>query len=344
MSNGAGRTASRVWAFLPVFLISSGCLERITDNPPPLDPRFYTSDTMPTGEGAGNETLVPFVGYDGPWVDVKGVIHSDMALPVDMDLWQVDPTAPGNREHLGKVPLNLPGEFSLQVPEGFGGLMIEAFHDVKADGPSDDDPFGYAMLVVENDTLNDVDIVLVAGARSQVSRPLQEQEGASPDVPPGAPEGPQHVEAPPGAPGGADHPHQQVPPPKGDDPGGQASVSDPEGAPHPWEHDDPFASWAGERVTIRGVIEYGDNDALLDLDIFRGDPEGPGGRAFAGKLKRPPGPFQLSVPVSFEEIMLEVFLDLNGDGPTPDDPFTSYAHNPISLTGGDVNGVTIVLP
>lgn len=316
-----------------VALACAACLERVTDSPPALDPRFYESGEQPSGQGSGSETLVPFAGYDGPKIKVSGVIRSDKILPVDLDLWKLDPRSPGNREHLGKIPIALPGAFVLEVPPDLGGLQVEAFHDLTGDGPTNDDPFGATVVTVGPTDVEGLEIRLVPGARGQASSPA------------GGANGPVHVEAPPGAPGGAPvappaggAPPEGAPPPQGS-PTPQAGSP----TPMPENRPDPFASVEGPRVALGLVLEYGDPAAVVDLDVFRVDPQGPGGRAFAGKVKASPGPVELKVPTSFGKVTVEAFVDPAGDGPTAGDPFAACPCNPVDLSRGDQAGIRIQL-
>jgi hypothetical protein len=116
------------------------------------------------------------------------------------------------------------------------------------------------------------------------------------------------------------------------------------GAPRPWENQDPFAAIPGPRVKIQGTIQASNSQALLDIDLFRSDPTGPGGRAFVGKIKRTPGAFEIQVPASFGEVRIDVFQDLASDGPSPGDPFAACPCNPVNLSKGDVKGIVIVMP
>lgn len=96
-------------------------------------------------------------------------------------------------------------------------------------------------------------------------------------------------------------------------------------------------------MTLRGTLDYPDSAAVLDLDVFRADPQGPGGRAFAGKFKVSAGTFEVKVPASLGQVLLEVFLDQAADGPTPGDPFAACPCNPVDLGRGDVSDLRIVV-
>jgi len=448
-----------------VILIAAGSLEQVTDEPPPLDPRFYmggSSGDATGGLGDAN-TMVPFADYDGPVVKLVGTVQSEQQAALDLDFWQVDPDAPGSRTHLGKVPLDLTGPFELDLPEDYGGLQIEAFHDLLGDGPSPDDPFGLVELMVGSEDLLDVVIALEVGGLARHNPgavhdagggeagdppPHVEAEPGAPggpespedapespeggpghqdavegapggegqehlemphlegaehqdaiegapggegqehlemphvdgsehtDAPAGAPGGPEqadggvvHVEAEPGAPGGAATDegavtHTEAPPGA---PGGatdgehvhfEAAPGAPDGAGHTHDPDtrpegappppagamaDPFAALQGEKARVSGVILYESAGVVLDLDVFRFDPSGPGGRVFVGKLKVSPGPFSFEVPRDFGQIGIDVFLDRAGDGPSDGDPKAACPCNPLSVRGGDVAGIEIPL-
>ena len=60
---------------------------------------------------------------------------------VDLDVFAVDPEAPGGRRFLGKLKVG-PGPFSIQVPANYGSLEFDAFGDKDGDGPTPGDPFG----------------------------------------------------------------------------------------------------------------------------------------------------------------------------------------------------------
>ncbi len=391
-----------------VGLLAAVSVEEIRDEPAPLDPRFYQGGGTNAGVGTG-PGQVPFADYDGDLVELSGKVVSDGVGSVDLDLWKVDPATPGERSHLGKVPLAGIGPFTLEVPKGFGALQIEAFRDVTGDGPSEDDPFGRVECEVGGEHQSGVELVLEVGGFSLMHAgpppgggsgegPEHSDAGAgSPggegpvhvEVQPDDPEGgPEHVDALPGAPGGEEHEHIEVIPDQPDGaehvdaepgtPGGgeyehvEALPGTPGGGEHEHQeaepgadggdggvvHDptagsegaaadgplggpDPFASVDGPRVSVSGTIHFADAGAVIDLDVFRVDPAGPGGRAFVGKKKLQPGAFQVDLPSAFGTVNLEVFVDTGGDGPSSDDPFASCPCNPVDLSGGDVDGIEI---
>ncbi len=383
-----GRAAR--WAGVPLVLVLlvATSLEEVTDDPPPLDPRFVAGGgASAVGPGPG---LVPFSDYDGDTVKLKGVVVADAAAALDLDLWQVDPSAPGSRTHLGKIPVAGAGPFELDVPVDFGTLQLESFVDQTGDGPSMDDPFGRTECDIGGTDVNGVELVLepggmanhhggpppaggsgaASGGPDHVEMPpggdggeQHEHRDAEPgapgggehvhvEMPPGglepgdeqsAPERP-HLEAGPGAPGGGEHEHVEAPP--GTPGGGGEHVHIPDAKPEgaaPGASHDPFSGTEGPRVVLSGVIHYAKADAILDMDIFEADSGGPGGRAFVGKQKLSPGPFELPIPKSFGNVTLEVFHDATGDGPSSDDPFVACPCNPVNLRRGDVDDIEIRL-
>ena len=109
--------------------------------PPPGDPA-----TPPPGGGGGGD---PFAGQPGPRVTVKGALVWPEGGTIDLDLFRPDDRSSGGRQPVGKLKLP-PGPFSVQVPEGFGALVLEAFIDRDANGPGPGDPRGcYAAGVLE---------------------------------------------------------------------------------------------------------------------------------------------------------------------------------------------------
>ncbi len=350
------------WLAAPLFLglLLAVSLEEVTEEPPPLDPRFYQGGgTTTVGPGPG---LVPFADHAGPMVTLRGVSTAEVNGGLALDLWRVDPDAPGSRVHLGKLELDAIGPFEIAAPEGFGLLQVEAFMDQSGDGPTNDDPFGRIEVEVGDADVDGLTLALVIGDLDRLRGGPPPGSGSPPaglehmEMPPGGPDadpqptgaaGAEHVEAGPGAPGGGEHEHVEAPP--GAPGGGGTQRHDPDAvsagaAPAPeGPGPDPFAKVEGPRVTISGTLRYRDEGALFDMDIFRSDPAGPGGRAFVGKRKIRPGAFSVAVPRSFGEVTLEVFLDATGDGPSQDDPYAACPCNPVSLGKGDIDGVEIVV-
>ncbi len=164
-----------------IWLVMLGCLERVTGEAVPLDPGFVANqpgaaggDDISGGDGGGR---APFSDHDGEMVWVKGVIVAEDAVPVDLDVRVPDPTAEGGAVGKGKLLLEGPGPFELEVPKGQGLLELQAFQDPDADGPSEDDAFGQIDLEVEDSDVVGIVLTLTVGGRL----------------------GSTHTEAPPGA-------------------------------------------------------------------------------------------------------------------------------------------------
>ncbi len=287
-----------------IWLLLIGCLERVTGEAVPLDPRFVANQPGAAGaedgggEAGGGGGQAPFSDHDGPTVWVKGEIVAEGDVAVDLDVRVPDPTAPGGAQGKGKLLLEGPGDFELQVPQGLGALELQAFQDPDSDGPSETDAFGEVDIDVGQTDVEGVILTLEVGARA----------------------GPTHTEAPPGA--GSDQP----PPPAGDQP----------------QDGDPFEGMEGPFVEVSGTVHFS-GDGMVDLDLFQTDPTVPGGRKLLGKLKRSAGAFILEVPSSLGRLEIEAMVDVDADGPSGSDPQASYSGNPIDLSAGAVSEVDLYL-
>lgn len=147
-----------------------GCLERVTGESVALDPRFTAGAPGSGGAvvqhdpNAGPAT--PFSERDGPTIVVRGEITGERPGPVDLDLLVPDPNGPGGVSQVGKILLDAPGPFELQVPAELGVLHLMAFQDVGEPGPSDQDPFAAISLKISDDDVDAPPLTLVVGARS----------------------------------------------------------------------------------------------------------------------------------------------------------------------------------
>lgn len=323
--------ASALPLLLPCLAVGvEGCwLERVTGEEVPLDPAYYAAVEATQGEpGVGGGSAVPFGLYQGERVTLRGeVTGGEAGLSVDIDVRVPDPKAEGGVDAKGKLLLEGPGAFELTVPIDLGPLELQAFQDLAGDGPTADDAFAQVELVVESVDLDGVSFSLEVGA-----------------LPGGG--GPVHSEAPVGAPGGAAVPGQApnsgAQPPPGDPneppPPGDPSTPPPGGA----GGGDPFAGLPGPRVTVKGALVWPEG-GTIDLDLFRPDDRSSGGRQPVGKLKLPPGPFSIEVPVGFGALVLEAFIDRDANGPGPGDPRGCYAEGVLEIGDEDLSGVTILL-
>ena len=91
---------------------------------------------------------------------------------VDLDFFRPDDNFAGGRELLGKIKRK-PGNYEVEVPAGFGPLIIEAFVDVNNDGPGAGDLMGsYIDNPVEVDDIDvaDIDIELTVPEDGKMPR------------------------------------------------------------------------------------------------------------------------------------------------------------------------------
>ena len=115
--------------------------------------------------------------------------------------------------------------------------------------------------------------------------------------------------------------------PATDEAGGEAAGSAPEpsgeGGPTPFSNpnDARFSVAPGEGVQLSGVFDYqGETPGSYRIDFQkRESPNGPPMLVHTIELDAP-GPWSLEVPKDYGPIYLTGFVDLKGDGPSPDDP------------------------
>lgn len=168
-----------------------GCLERVTGEEIPLDPRFYAAVEEARGsEAQGGGSSVPFSSIKTEKVSVKGVVVSEDDMAVDIDVRVPDPTAPGGMAGKGKILLERPGEFELMVPVDLGSLELQAFQDIDSDGPNATDPFAQVTISVDDQPIGDVQLTLVVGARGAAPVHQEVQPEQSGEMPRGIPDNP----------------------------------------------------------------------------------------------------------------------------------------------------------
>ena len=127
---------------------------------------------------------------DGEKVVVSGIVSCETMGSIDLDFRIPDPSAEGGMKGQGKLFLERPGIFSLEIPKGTGLVEIQKlFQDIQGDGPSFDDPFAQVKFEVLEEDIVDLELTLVEGARN---------DDPNPDPPPNSP---QHEK----------HPHQEHP-------------------------------------------------------------------------------------------------------------------------------------
>ncbi|MBM74066.1 MAG: hypothetical protein CMK59_01590 [Proteobacteria bacterium] len=288
------------------------CLERVTGEPVPLDERFYIVAEKAHGDpNKGDGRSDPFASFDGDMIVLSGtVVSENKTSGVDIDFRIPDPTAPGGMKGQGKLLLEQPGSFSLNIPKSLGELEIQAFQDLNADGPSGEDPFSQINLTVGEEPISEITIDLKVGSRTG--------------------SGPIHQEIP----------HVEKSGPDDALPGDPNSPS-PDGNAPP-KDEDPFSNVQGQRIVLSGELICNDCEDV-DLDIFAPDQSQPGGRLFLGKIKKQGGAYELSIPADFGPIIIEAFIDSNNDGPGPGDWMGSYVDNPIQVGQANIDFVDIEL-
>lgn len=299
---------------VPVLLVAllAGCLERVTGEAVPLDPRFYA------GRGDGEQGADPnaggtgdgaYVGYKGETVPLLGVVESPGPGQIQIDVCEFDPDAPGGVVRVGAIHLIEPGPFELKVPKDVQKLQLQAFQDPDVDGPSEQDPFAQIVVDLSGGPLADpVKLPLVVGARAM---PVG---GGAPGSPGGAPNG----GGAPGSPGG-----------------------DPNGAPAP---PPPGLSFPqdGPRVAVSGTVSAS-RDLPVFLDFFLVDASAPGGRSYLGKVQTAAGAWTQKVPAELGALEIEAYQDLTGDSRTGDDP-AARTERPVVVEGEDIAGIDLAVP
>lgn len=116
-----------------------------------------------------------------------------------------------------------------------------------------------------------------------------------------------------------------------DENGGRTSPADHEDAAPEGGGEGPWASATEEKTKVKGLLLAPD-DMEVQVDVNEPDAASPGGQKRVGALHLPPGELELDVPVSVKAFRLEAFQDLEGDGPTGDDPY-AQADVTLPLTG-----------
>jgi hypothetical protein len=301
---------------VPALLLLSACLERVTDQPVPLDERFYGSAPDEAGAGGGGGGGggggdVPFLGYEGETTRLTGSIQAPSPGPVQIDVMVPAPEAPGGVRRAGALQLADGQSFELDVPADLTRLQIQAFQDIDGDGPSEMDPYADVRLTLP--AAQTVELVLVAGARGKPGGGAPPNPGEG--VAPGAP-----APAAPGAPGGAE--------------GGAA--------PAGMHGNDTVRFPEGPRVRLTGTI-VASRDLPVILDVFQPAPSAQGGRTYLGRATVAPGAFSLEVPRDFGPLELEAYQDLTGDSRSADDPAVR-TERPVDVGGSDADAGTLTIP
>ena len=105
-----------------VFLVLVGCLEKVTGEVVPLDPRFTVQVTLsgttddtgaPKHQSQEHVEVVhqdaapprPFEGVEGEKITIEGVIVAETAGGIDLDVSVVDKSNPSGLSNVGKMIL-----------------------------------------------------------------------------------------------------------------------------------------------------------------------------------------------------------------------------------------------
>ena len=115
------------YTVIMIFLCLFSCLEKVTGQEVPLDERFYIAVEEQRGAGTeGGGSSTPFALDDVEKITLSGTISSEEDMAIDIDIRVPNPTAPGGMEGKGKILLEHPGEFSLEVPKNLKRSMSVA--------------------------------------------------------------------------------------------------------------------------------------------------------------------------------------------------------------------------
>lgn len=246
----------------------------------------------------------PFDRYEGEVVRIEGQVLSNVEGMVDLDLRVPDDAAEGGVRALGKLLLEKPGPFSVQVPKAMGDLRMEAFQDLARNGPDDTDPWAATLVEVGDSDVAGVRLMLVAGARGGAAEHREvghsvAGEGAAITV------SLEDVDRP----------------------------VDPAGV-------GPFANHRGAMVRLKGTVSA-PVGGPVDIDVWIDDASAPGGKRNQGKvILLEPGPFSIRVPRAGGKMALEAYQDIEADGPSKEDLF---ARVDLDVTGTDVVGLDLTL-
>ena len=103
---------------------------------------------------------------------------------------------------------------------------------------------------------------------------------------------------------------------------------------------DPTALSVTGKVSIRGFKSSGKKQIHIDaLDPTQRPPKVLG----TTRIKKP-GPFEIQVPLGSTQTTFRVYEDLNGDGPTEDDPNWFFGNNQWKIHTGDENVDLLIEP
>lgn len=202
------------WRLLPLFVLAVACSEEPAEAPvpPPVDapsPAPAGAEVPP----AGPMTPPPgFASMEGPKVAVSGTVSYDGEHEGLLRLDFMRQKEDGSCELVDAHVIEF-GAWSVEVPTGYGSLIISSFLDVARDGNPQDDPAGAwtRPVKVGQDAVSGIDLVL------QVGPPAKDIKlcAAPPDTPPPAGPAPGAAPAPESAPPAAPPQEAAAAPPPG---------------------------------------------------------------------------------------------------------------------------------
>lgn len=328
-----------------MWFLLAGCLERVTGEAVPLDPRFYAGDQGPqpgAGEpgppggtpappgapGGDPNGGVPAGGAEAP----PGAPGGDPTAGVPAGGADAPPGAPGGAPVAG--PSEAPWAdyqgttwtLTGSIAGGPGAVQV----DIAIPGTDPLRPTRVGVLRLS--APGALTVAVPADIPSVTIQAFQDPEADGPD---------------------------------GDDPFGEATVAkggtltltltagrgtptEPSAAPSPAPSGTPGPPPdgpqfpAGPRVTLSGTVESGRSGQIV-LDFFLVDGKGPAGRSFLGRKATEPGKWSIEVPKGLGKLQLEAYQDLTGNSRTADDPSTRL-DSPITIADQDVGGVRLTIP
>jgi hypothetical protein len=182
-ADGDGPSPSDPYASIPVDMgtVAGPILVKLVPGSRPA-PGGGGAGPGPTGGDGG--VVEPWRDITGPpRVDFLGVIASPVEGEIQIDVTEPAPSEPGGQRRVGQVRLPEAGAFMLAVPTDREKFRLEAFVDLEADGPTDDDPYAELTVVVSSIRADEVVLTLVPGSRGAAG------SGAGPPAGGGSPAG-----------------------------------------------------------------------------------------------------------------------------------------------------------
>lgn len=293
----------RVFGISTVLMM--GCLEKTTGIPQKLDPRFFASDQN-RADPNGNGSGAGGGGASDPFSSYSG------------ETIQISGEVFSEAQESIDIDFRIPDPTAQGGMAGQGKLLMEKPGTFSLAVPKN---LGLLEIQAFQDLEGDgptgddpfAQLELEIESKDLVSIPIKLIVGARVEM--------QHSDTPP--PEGMEHMAM---------PGGDGTPENP----------DPFVGYTGNRVTVSGTLIC-DGCPRVDLDLFQPDENSPGGRRMLGKMKLPPGPYQLEVPQGFGYILLEAFVDYDEDGPGKGDKMGAYPKNPIQISRSNLENIDIEL-